>query len=114
MAESRPERETLLRTEYLSQTARIRWRELQTWYASGSVIRVGGELDLVDVAVQLGMDNTARFEQWIAAGSIVRVADDQALAWFEADQELWAVVAPPWVLVQQRPAPQDGGTNGDQ
>ena len=71
MAESRSEREALLRTEYLGQTARIKWRELQTWYASGSVISVDGELDLVDVAVQLGMDNTARFEQWIAAGSIV-------------------------------------------
>jgi len=114
MAESRSEREALLRTEHLGQTARIKWRELQTWYASGSVISVDGELDLVDVAVQLGMDNTARFEQWIAAGSIVRVTDDQALAWFEADQELWAVVAPPWVLVQQRPVPQDGGTDGDQ
>ncbi len=109
MAESGQEREALLRNEYLSQTARINWRELQTWYASGSVIMVDGALDLVEVAVQLGMDNTARFEQWITAGSVVRVSDDQAREWLAVDQELWAVVAAPWVLVQQRSAP-DGTT----
>jgi len=30
------------------------------------------------------------------------VSDQQALAWYEANEELWAVVAAPWVLVQQR------------
>jgi hypothetical protein len=102
MAESDPARESLLRSEYLSQTARIRWHELQTWYARGSVIKVEGSLNLVEVAVQLGLDNTARFEQWIADGSVAPVADDQARAWYETNQELWAVVAAPWVLVQQR------------
>ena len=102
MAESDPARESLLRSEYLSQTARIRWHELQTWYARGSVIKVEGSLNLVEVAVQLGLDNTARFEQWIAQGSVAPVADDQARAWYETNQELWAVVAAPWVLVQQR------------
>jgi len=102
MAEPDPERESLLRAEYLSQTARIRWHELQTWYARGSVIKVEGSLNLVEVAVQLGLDNTARFEQWIAQGSVAPVADDQARAWYETNRELWAVVAAPWVLVQQR------------
>ena len=102
MAEFDPERERLLRTEYLGQTARISWHELQTWYARGSVIDVAGALNLVEVAVQLGLDNTALFEQWIAEGSIAPVTDEQARLWYEANQELWAVVAPPWVLVQQR------------
>lgn len=102
MAEPEPERESLLRSEYLSQTARIHWHELQTWYARGSVISVEGKLNLVEVAVQLGLDNTARFEQWIAEGTIAPVTDEQARAWYEANPELWAVVAPPWVLVQQR------------
>jgi hypothetical protein len=102
MAEPDPARESLLRSEYLSQTARIRWHELQTWYARGSVIEVEGSLNLVEVAVQLGLDNTALFRQWIDQGSVAAVADDQARNWYEANQELWAVVAPPWVLVQQR------------
>ena len=102
MADAPVDRESLLRREFVSQTARIHWHELQTHYAHGSVVRVAGDQDLVEVAVQLGLDHTAQFEQWIASGRVAPVSDEQALAWYESNQELWAVVAPPWVLVQQR------------
>lgn len=104
MAEE-PGREALLRREFMAQTARIRWHELQTFYAHGSVVAVESGLDLVEVAVQLGMDNTDRFRAWIDAGQVAPVSDSQALAWYEADEILWAVVASPWVLVQWRQAP---------
>jgi hypothetical protein len=104
MAESTTERENVLRREYHQQTARIHWHELQTYYAHGSVIAVAPALNLVDVAVQLGMDNTQCFEKWIVSGEVAAVSDEQALAWYEANTELWAVVAAPWVLVQQRNA----------
>jgi hypothetical protein len=97
----REERENLLRQEYHQQTARIHWHELQTYYAHGSVVAVSTQLNLVEVAVQLGMDNTERFQQWIAAGDISAVTDEQALVWYEANTLLWAVVAAPWVLVQE-------------
>lgn len=95
-------RETLLREEYHGQTARIHWHELQTYYAHGSVIAVSPALDLVEVAVQLGMDNTACFQRWIESGEVAPVSDEQALQWYDANTLLWAVVAAPWVLVQQR------------
>ena len=94
------DREHLLRDEYHKQTARIAWHELQTYYAGGSVIRVGAALDLVEVAVQLGMDNARQFQQWIDDGLVAPVDDKQALEWFQCNQALWAVVAAPWVLVQ--------------
>lgn len=97
-----PDREALLRREFHGQTARIPWRDLQTHYAHGSVVRVDAELDLVEVAVQLGLDNRAQFEAWTGAGLVAPVSDAEALAWFEADATLWAVVAAPWVLVQER------------
>lgn len=97
----------LLRSEYHGQTARIPWHELQTHYARGSVIGVTAELDLVDVAVQLGMDNTRVFQDWIDSGAVSPVSEAQALRWFESDAVLWAVVAAPWVLVQERPAGDD-------
>ncbi|HDY83436.1 MAG: DUF2288 domain-containing protein [Gammaproteobacteria bacterium] len=100
MAESGIERAALLRREYLSQTSRIRWHDLQTSYAHGTVVNVTPGLDLVDVAVQLGLDNVACFQGWIESGEVTPVNDQQALAWYEANEELWAVVAPPWVLVQ--------------
>ena len=101
MAEAGGERTELLRAQYHGQTARIRWHELRSSFARGSVIGVAAGLDLVEVAVQLGLDNAAQFERWISAGSVAPVSDEQALAWYDANQELWAVVAPPWVLVQQ-------------
>jgi hypothetical protein len=102
MAETGESREDLLRREYLGQTARIPWRDLQTHYARGSVVLVGSGLDLVEVAVQLGLDNTAQFQQWIDDGLVAAANDRQARQWYEEDRELWAVVAAPWVLVQDR------------
>ena len=104
MAEE-PGREALLRREFMGQTAQIRWHELQTYYAHGSVVSVDAGLDLVEVAVQLGMDNADRFRAWIEAGQVAPVSDSQALAWYEGDETVWAVVAVPWVLVQWRPSP---------
>ena len=100
MVDAGSAREVLLREEYHGQTARIPWHDLQTYYAHGSVIAVGSDLSLVEVAVQLGMDNTAQFQAWIATGDVAPVSDEQALAWFDSNEELWAVVAAPWVLVQ--------------
>lgn len=100
--EAATERERLLRQEYHSQTARIAWHDLQTYYAGGSVILVGPGLDLVEVAVQLGLDNTASFQQWIDSGDVEAVTEEQALIWYEANTLLWATVAAPWVLVQER------------
>lgn len=102
MADIPEDRAQLLRSEYLSQTARIRWHDLQTYFAHGSVVAVSPGLDLVEVAVQLGLDNTEQFQAWIGSGDICAVHDEQARTWYDDNQELWAVVAPPWVLVQQR------------
>lgn len=95
------DREELLRAEYLGQTARIPWVELQPHYARGAVIVVTDRCNLIEVAVQLALDNTALFQSWIEAGDIAGVSDEQALAWFENKAALWAVVAAPWVLVQE-------------
>ena len=100
MAEPSEGREELLRREYLGQTARIPWRELQTHYARGSVITIAPELDLVEVAVQLGLDNTEQFQRWIDEGLIAAAHDQQARCWYAENAVLWAVVAAPWVLVQ--------------
>lgn len=102
MADGGESREDLLRREYLGQTARIRWRDLQTHFARGSVVVVTAELDLVEVAVQLGLDNTEQFQRWIDGGQIAAANDDQAVLWFSENAEFWAVVAAPWVLVQDK------------
>jgi len=40
--------------------------------------------------------------EWMTASEIAQVRDEQALAWFEADALVWAVVARPYVFVQSR------------
>ena len=102
MVDSDADREALLKREYLAQTSRIPWRDLQTYFAHGSVVEVDCQLNLVDVAVQLGLDNTEQFKSWIEAAKVAAVRDEQALQWYEAGASLWAVVAAPWVLVQQK------------
>lgn len=83
------------------ETARIAWKELQRFFASGSAILVGAELDLVEVAFQISEDNKAQVLEWMQSGQLARVPDAQALAWYEADADVWAVVVRPYVLVQQ-------------
>ncbi|MEM8561970.1 MAG: DUF2288 family protein [Pseudomonadota bacterium] len=99
-AEEPVDRECLLRQEYHAQTAKVRWHEVQVVYARGMLVTVAPTMDLVEVAVQLGMDNTEVFTDWIEGGSVSRISDELAEVWNREDRELWAVVAPPWVLVQ--------------
>ncbi|MFN2287979.1 MAG: DUF2288 domain-containing protein [Chromatocurvus sp.] len=98
--ETEAERETRLRREYHGQTARIAWAELAPHFAAGKVIHVSEELNLVEVAVNLGLDNVARFEAWTSNGLIAPLSDDSARYFSRQSAVVWAVVAPPWVLVQ--------------
>jgi hypothetical protein len=61
---------------------------------------VSAELDLVEVAFQISQDNKTQVALWKEAAQLDRVSDAQALAWYEADATVWAVVARPYVLVQ--------------
>ena len=86
------------------ETSLIAWKELQRFFASGAAIYVSDTLDLVEVAFQISEDNKAQVAEWMAAGFVARVTDQQALAWYEADADVWAVVVSPYVLVQYRSA----------
>ena len=82
------------------ETARIAWKELQRFFANGSAIYVSSDLDLIEVAFQISEDNKEQVLAWMNTGQLARVSDTQALAWYEADAEVWAVVVRPYVLVQ--------------
>lgn len=84
------------------ETSRIAWRELQTYYARGNVVRVSADLDLLDVAAELAADNTARFQQWMSQDQVGDVSPELARTWYDREARLWAVVVAPWVLVQDR------------
>lgn len=82
------------------ETARIAWRELQRYFAAGRVVRISPRLDLIDAALAIAEDDVERIRGWIDEGALAPVADTEALAWYESDAALWAVVVNPWVVVQ--------------
>jgi hypothetical protein len=89
-----------LRQEFHSQTARIQWHDLQPYYARGAVVMVEPDTDLVEVAVQLRLDNQQQFQLWMDAQEVGGVSDERGQQLYADNPEVWAVVVPPWVLVQ--------------
>ncbi|WP_151448983.1 DUF2288 domain-containing protein [Lacisediminimonas profundi] len=94
--------EALLHAKLNQETAAIPWSELTRWFASGMVIAVSPELDLIEVAAAMTRDDTAAFSDWISGQRVAKVTDEQARAWLEQDLQVWAVVVKPWILVQAK------------
>jgi len=92
--------------ELNAQTGRITWKELERHFARGVVVWVASDLDLVDVALSMVRDDKSVIEQLMATGRLAQLTDEQAGDWSGREAELWAVVAAPWVLVQERAARQ--------
>lgn len=96
------QQQELLHAKINGETARMHWRELERFFASGSVIAVSADLDLVEVALQIANDNKDAVARWMEEGRVGRASDTQAATWHEQDTQLWAVVVKPWILVQQK------------
>ncbi len=86
--------------ELNQETAKIAWSEMQRFFARGSTVFVDEELDLIETAAELSLDNKAALENWIHQGKVAPVNDEQAKLWLAQDTIVWAVVMAPWVLVQ--------------
>jgi len=83
------------------ETSQIAWKELQRFFANGSAVFVAPDLDLVEVAYQFSIDNKDQVADWMQNKQIGLVTDTQAIAWFEQNTAVWAVVVKPWILVQE-------------
>ena len=83
------------------ETSQIARKELQRFFAGGTAVFVASDLDLVDVAYQFSVDNKDQVALWLQHNQVALVSDRQALEWFDADADVWAVVVKPWVLVQE-------------
>lgn len=88
-------------SELNEQTAQIHWSELERFFASGSLISVAPELDLVDVGARIAADDKLSVQEWMQAGLLCRTTDAQASVWMKNDTLLWVAVVKPWILVQQ-------------
>ena len=96
----------VLHAKLTLETAKMEWKELERFFASGSLISISPELDMVEVAVRVANDDKTAVAQWLTEGRVAKVSDEQALSWSESEIVLWTVVVKPWILVQveKRPA----------
>ena len=83
------------------ETAKIEWHQLQKHYATGSVVAVEQGFDLIKVAIALNQDDTKQVKQWLSEGMVSEVSDKQAQNWYDQNSLVWALVLPPFVLVQE-------------
>jgi len=90
-----------LKEKLLLETGKIEWQELQKHFAHGVVVVIDAKLDLVQVATYFAEDDSARIEEWTKTGQIARAMDEDARRWNDNNSKFWAVVAAPWVLVQE-------------
>jgi hypothetical protein len=88
-------------TRLNGETAKIEWHQLQKHYASGNLLSVAVGFDLIKVAIALHQDDTALIKQWLAKELIKQVTDTQAKNWYQDNNVVWALVIPPFVLVQE-------------
>ncbi len=95
-----PNTDVLSKDKVNLETSKIAWQELQRFFASGAAVFVAAELDLVEVAYQFSIDNKDQVAEWLQNQQVGLVTDAQALAWLEAEADVWAVVVKPWILVQ--------------
>ena len=86
--------------DIVRQTAKITFSELAPWFAKGAIVRVDDDLDLVQIAYALSQDDCGSLESLIASGKVEKLRDSDASEWSDANQNLWAVVIVPWILVQ--------------
>ena len=91
----------LLHAKLNAETGRLRWPELQRHFARGALLKVAPGLDLVEVAVAVARDDQAAVAGWLGSGGLSRASDDDARDWLVRDPVFWAVVAAPWVLIQE-------------
>jgi len=90
----------VLRANINNETSKIKWHELQRFFAGGWLIYVSSNTNLLDVAVAFSQDDKERVSKWLTSGEVAKVTDKQAKHWHESKAEFWSTVVKPWVLVQ--------------
>ncbi|MFJ2994414.1 DUF2288 domain-containing protein [Pandoraea sp. NPDC087047] len=86
----------------LGETAKIDWKDLESFFARGVLLFVTPGVDLVSVAEAVANDDKVTVTQWLTSGMVQRMQAEQAADFSARTPELWAVVVAPWVLVQER------------
>ncbi len=75
---------------------------MEPFFARGALLWVDPGLDLIAAAEAVAQDEGEKVAAWLAADQVAKLSETRALDIFERDQQLWAVVVSPWILIQER------------
>ncbi|MEM7401910.1 MAG: DUF2288 domain-containing protein [Pseudomonadota bacterium] len=89
------------KAKIVSETAKINWKELETFFAQGKLILIDRSLDLIDVAFTISTDDAKQVSEWMESELVLRDFTHKAIAFEKDNKELWSVVIKPWVLIQE-------------
>ena len=92
---------TPLEQELCRETAKVKWPEIEPFFANGSLITVDKSLDLIKVAIAITNDDSDKMKAWMTDKLVSNASDEMALNWQQSNSLLWVVVVKPWVLVQE-------------
>jgi len=84
-----------------AQAGKLVWADIEKHFARGVVIKIGPEMDLIEVAATIVEDNKALLESWMKDASVCNADEKDAKDWLQRQPEFWAVVVTPWVVVQE-------------
>jgi hypothetical protein len=79
----------------------INWKELERFFASGKLIIINNDLDIIDVAYKFNIDDSDLISSWIESDKLGFVTDEQAKSWSKVNKEFTCIVVAPWVLIQK-------------
>ena len=88
------------KAKIVSETAKIHWKEIETFFAQGKLILVDESLDLIEVGYAISVDDTQQVKQWMQDNLLSREFTQKAIDFEKDNKELWSVVIRPWVLIQ--------------
>jgi len=95
-----------LRKHLANEVHRVDWRPLSPHAKRGGLVLVDPRLDIVEVALAVAQDDSARVQQWMQSQQLARPSDEQMESWRDETEERFTVIiVQPYVLAQRDTGP---------
>lgn len=95
-----------LRAHLANEIHRVDWKPLAPHARRGGLILVDAQLDLIDVALAVALDDSASVREWMERRQLAKPTEAQIDSWQDDTEERFTIViVQPYVLVQSDTGP---------
>jgi len=95
-----------LRTHLAHELHRVDWKPLEAHAKRGGLVLVDSALDLVEVALAVATDDSARVKAWMRTSQLSKPTEAQIRCWEgDAEDRFTVVIVQPYVLAQRDTGP---------